>query len=203
MIINFKFIIVLILSFFAFNQITIGQSNEKLVQEGIVDYQNGNYKHAIDLFSEALNSSESDQSDVPLAQVSDESDFNVSKETDVQVSKETYVGVSTEETVSISETKLTGVSTESYVSDPLNYDGSDLAKVYLYRGRANMQLGNKEEAFQDFDKAVQLNPSYSEVYFRRAIASHHLDKENVCEDLKKAMESGHSSAEALFNELCN
>ena len=69
-----------------------------------------------------------------------------------------------------------GVSTEKYVSDPLNYEGSELAKLYLYRGRANMQLGNKEKALLDFDKAVQLDPSYSEAYFRRAIANHNLDK---------------------------
>ena len=66
-----------------------------------------------------------------------------------------------------------------------------------------MQLGNKEEAFQDFDKAVKLNPSYSEVFFRRAIVSRDLEKGDVCEDLKKALEMGHSSAETLYNNLCN
>ena len=66
-----------------------------------------------------------------------------------------------------------------------------------------MQLGNKEQAFQDFDKAVELDPSFSEAYFRRAIANHNLEKGDVCEDLKKAMEIGHSSAETLFNDLCN
>jgi len=201
--INYKFILIVVVSFIAINHIAFGQSNEDVVQHGINQYQNGNYEEAISLFDTAISNTKSKESDVPLAEVSDESDINVSKETDVQVSKETYVGVSTEETVSVSETQLTGVNTEKYISDPLNYEGSDLGKIYFYRGRANMQLGNKEEAFQDFDKAVQLNPSYSEAYFRRAIASHHLDKENVCEDLKKAMESEHSSAETLFNSLCN
>lgn len=200
--INYKFILVLVFSFIAINQIAVGQSTEELVQQGINLYQDGNYKEAIENFNSALNNIESTESDLPLVSVSKESDNTVSTETDVPVSKETYVGVSNEETVGISETQLTVVSHESYVSDPLNYKGSDLGKIYLYRGRANMQLGNKVEAFQDFDKAVQMNPSYSEAYFRRAIASHSLEKGDACEDLKKAMKLGHSSAETLYNSFC-
>ena len=200
--INYKFILISVFSFISVNQITVGQSNEELVQKGINEYQNGNYENAIDLFNSALNNTESIESDVPIVNVSEESDITVSKESDVQVSKEEYVGVSSEELAGDSKTELTGVSPENYVSDPLNYKGSDLGKIYLYRGRANMQLGNTEQAFQDFDNAVQFSPSYSEAYFRRAIASHDLEKGDVCEDLKKAMEMGHSSAETLYNNLC-
>jgi len=201
--IKYKFILVLILSFVAVNQNTFSQSNEELVQNGINEYQDGNYEDAIDIFNSALKNTESNESIVPTVNDSEESDISVSTETDVQVSKEGYVGVSDEEHVGVSKKEYTGDSTEKYVSDPLNYEGSDLGKIYLYRGRANMQLGNKEEAFQDFDKAVQLNPSYSEAFFRRAIASHNLDKGDVCKDLKKALEMGHSSAETLYNNLCN
>ena len=201
--INYKFILVMVLSFIAINQIALAQSNEELVQNGINEYQDGNYKDAIDLFDHALKNTESNEQDLPIVNVSEESNINVSTERDVQVSKEGYVGVSDEEHVSVSKKEYTGVSTEKYVSDPLHYEGSELAKLYFYRGRANMQLGNKDQALQDFDKSVQLDPSYSEAYFRRAIASHNLDKGEVCADLKKAMEMGHSSAEILHKNLCN
>ncbi|MCH7774818.1 MAG: tetratricopeptide repeat protein [Bacteroidetes bacterium] len=201
--INYKFILVLVLSFVAVNQNTFSQSNEELVQNGINEYQDGNYENAIDLFNHALKNTESNEQDLPIVNVSEESNINVSTERDVQVSKEGYAGVSGEELVGVSKKEYTGVSTEKYISDPLQNEGSELGKIYLYRGRANMQLGNKEEALQDFDKSVQLNPSYSEAYFRRAIANHNLEKGDVCEDLKKAMEMGHSSAETLYKNLCN
>ncbi len=201
--IYYKIIPVLFLFIITINQITVGQSNEELVQNGINEYQDGNYKDAVDFFDNALKNIKSTEQDLPIDNVSVESDITVSIETDVQVSREGYVGVSDEELVGVSKKEFTGVSTERYVSDPLNYQGSDLAKIYFYRGRANMQLGNKEKALQDFDKSVQLNPSYSEAYFRRAIASHNLEKGDVCEDLKRAREMGHSSAETLYNDLCN
>ncbi len=201
--INNKFILVLILSFAAINQNSFSQSNEELVQNGINEYQDGNYEDAIDIFNSALKNTESIEQDLPIDNVSVESDLSVSTETDVQVSPESYVGVSDEELAGVSNEKYIGVSTEKHVSDPLHYQGSDLAKLYFYRGRTNMQLGNKEQALQDFDKSVELDPSYSEAYFRRAIASHNLDKGDVCADLKKAMEMGHSSAETLYNNMCN
>ena len=201
--INNKFILVLILSFAAINQNAFSQSNEELVQNGINDYQDGNYKNAVDLFDQAIKNTKSTEQDLPIDNVSVESDLGVSTETDVRVSTEGYAGVSDEELAGVSNEKDIRVSTEKYVSDPLHYEGSELAKLYFYRGRANMQLGNKEQALQDFDKSVQLDPSFSEAYFRRAIASHNLEKRNVCADLKKAMEMGHSSAETLYNDLCN
>ena len=209
--IKYKFILVLILSFVAINQNAFSQSNEELVQKGINEYQVGNYEDAIDLFNHAIQNNESNKQDLPIDNDSEEADVSVSTETDVSVSTETDVSVSTETDVKVSKEgyvgvstkEYTGVSTEKYISDPLQYEGSELAKIYLYRGRANMQLGNKEQAFQDFDKAIELDPSFSEAYFRRAIANHNLEKGDVCEDLKKAMEIGHSSAETLFNDLCN
>ncbi len=198
-----KFILVLILSFAAISQNAFSQSNEELVQNGINDYQDGNYQNAVDLFDQAIKNTKSIEQDLPIVNVSEESNINVSTERDVQVSKESYVGVSDEEHIGVSKIELTGASPKNYISDPLNYEGSELAKLYFYRGRTNMQLGNKEEALQDFDKSVQLDPSYSEAYFRRAIANHNLDKGDVCADLKKSMEMGHSSAEILYKNLCN
>ena len=201
--IKYKFIPVLFFSILALNQIAVGQSNEELVQNGINEYQDGNYDAAIEIFNNALKNTESNESIVPTINDSEESDVSVSTETDVQVSNEGYVGVSDEEHVDVSSKEYIGVSTEKYVSDPLQYEGSEIGKIYLYRGRANMRLGNKEKAFQDFDKAVELNPSYSEAFFRRAIASHKLEKGDACKDLLKAMEMGHSSAKTLYNNMCN
>lgn len=200
--IKYNFIPVLFLSILALNQIAVGQSNEELVQKGINQYQDGNYEDAIDIFNHALKNTESTKQDLPSDNVSDKSDVSVNTKTNVHVSKEGYVGVSEEESVDVSKKEYIGVSTEKYVSDPLQYEGSELGKIYLYRGRSNMRLGNKEQAFQDFDKAVELNPSYSEAYFRRAIASSNLEKGDVCVDLMKAMEIGHNSAEILYNEMC-
>ena len=201
--ISYKNIVVLFLSIIMINQITVGQSNEELIQKGINEYQDGNYEDAIDIFNNALRNTESIKQDLPIDNDSEETDVSVSTETDVQVSKEGYVGVSDEEHVDVSSKEYIGVSTEKYVSDPLQYEGSEMGKIYLYRGRANMRLGNKEKAFQDFDKAVELNPSYSEAFFRRAIASHKLEKGDACKDLLKAMEMGHSSAKTLYNNMCN
>ena len=200
--IKYKFVPLLFISILALNQYAFSQSNEELVQNGINEYQDGNYEDAIDIFNHALKNTESTKQDLPIDNESEETDISVSTETDVQVSKEGYVGVSDEEHVDVSSKEYIGVSTEKYVSDPLQYEGSEMGKIYLYRGRANMRLGNKEKAFQDFDKAVELNPSYSEAFFRRAIASHKLEKGDACKDLKKAMEMGHSSAKTLYNNMC-
>ena len=200
--IKYKFVPLLFISILVLNQNALSQSNEELVQKGINEYQDGNYDAAVEIFNNALKNTESTKQDLPTDNVSEETDVSVSTETDVQVSKKGYVGVSDEERVGVSKKEYTGISTEKYVSDPLNYQGSELSKIYLYRGRSNMRLGNKEQAFQDFDKAVELNPSYSEAYFRRAIASSNLEKGDVCVDLMKAMEIGHNSAEILYNEMC-
>jgi tetratricopeptide (TPR) repeat protein len=203
MIINYRIMFVLILSFFTINQIALSQTDNKLVREDIAEYQHGNYENAVDLFNDAIKQIKSTESEEPNVNDSEELIVSVSEESVVKVSEESYIGTSDEKLVGVSTSELTGTSTEKYISDPLSYDGSELGKIYLYRGRTNMQLGNKEKAFQDFDKAVQLNPSNSEAYFRRAIASQKLDKDNVCEDLLKAMKAGHSSAELLYDEWCN
>ncbi len=109
-------------------------------------------------------------------------------------SKETYTGESQEQTVD--------VSTIQQYSDPLNYQGDDPADLYLYRGQTYLKLGDKEAALNDFDKAISLDPSYSDAYFRRAIVNYQVDPSKACPDLQAAIEQGHQSAQELFNLIC-
>lgn len=201
MYIIFRFAFILVLFAFIFSTEMISQSASELVQEGMTKYQNGDYEGALNSFNAALQNSsletgesltnESEESDVS---VSDETDAGVSAEQDAETSQEEYAEVSQEETVT--------VQTEKYVSDPLEYQGDDPGMIYLYLGRANMQLGNTEDALNDFDQAVQLDPSLSDAYFRRALINYNINPATACPDLQTAMDQGHQSAKELFDMIC-
>ena len=61
----------MILSFAAINQNAFSQSNEELVQNGINEYQDGNYmRHAADLFNQAIKNTKSTEQDLPIDNVS-------------------------------------------------------------------------------------------------------------------------------------
>ena len=195
---------IIIFSCFCFlSEFSSAQSNEQLVQEGISYYQHGNYEKAIDLFNKALRNIARTQKDLQLANVSVRTDIAVSKESDVGVSNERYVGVSDRQLVGLSRREFMGVSPENQVTNPLSYYGSISGKIYVYRGRAYLELGMTRKAFNDFDNAMNLNPSYSEVYFRRAITYRNPEEDDICGDLKSGMELGYRSAESLYERLCN
>ncbi len=48
-----------------------------------------------------------------------------------------------------------------------------------------MQLGNYEEAINDFNKSIEIDPLFSEAYFRGAIANYKLKSADVFE-IKKS-----------------
>jgi Tfp pilus assembly protein PilF len=94
------------------------------------------------------------------------------------------------------------VSNIQEYSDPLNYQGDDPADLYLYRGQTYLKLGDNEAALQDFDTAISLDPSYSDAYFRRAIANYQVNPDKVCPDLQNAINEGHQSAQELYGLIC-
>jgi tetratricopeptide (TPR) repeat protein len=203
MLTKINFAIIIFSCFCFLSEFSSAQSNEQLVQEGITNYQHGNYEKAIDLFNKALRNIARTQTDIPIASVSEESDIVVSSESDVQVSNDRYMGVSNLQFAGVSRKEFMGVSPEHQVSNPLYFQGAISGKIYIYRGRAYLKLGMTRQAFNDFDNASNLNPLFTEIYFRRAISYQNLEEEDICGDLKDAMELGYRSAESLYNRLCN
>jgi tetratricopeptide (TPR) repeat protein len=177
------------------------QSSSELVQAGFNNYENGNYQAALMSFNSALQASSSETNEA-LTEASNENYVRESttKYTDetqkqyMETSSKTYTGISKREKVS--------TETKKYESTPLEYQGDEPAKIYLYRGRTYLQLDNKQAALNDFDKAVSLDPALSEVYFRRALAEMDVDPDKACPDLLAAIERGHQSAKELYDLIC-
>jgi tetratricopeptide (TPR) repeat protein len=197
-----SFGIVAFICAFIFSAPCFCQSASEFVQAGFKDYQGGDYKSAIEKFTKAL--------ETPSSEISRET-IESSKKTytdeqemsDVDVSKRTYTQTSKRTYTNSTEKEYVDTEMKSYVSKPLEYQGDEPAKIYLYRGWTYFQMGNKEAALNDFDKAVNLDPNLSDVYFRRAILSYDIDPEKACPNLLKAIERGHKSAQELFDLICN
>jgi tetratricopeptide (TPR) repeat protein len=197
----YKILISALFIILIFDSELFSQSSSELVQQGFTNYQNGDYKSAIKSFDEALQKHSSSTTE-PLStqkrEVYDsevnQTDASISKREITETSEKTYTGISKREKIS--------TETKKYESTPLEYQGDEPAKIYLYRGRTYLQLGNKQAALIDFDKAVSLDPTLSEVYFRRAIAEMEVDPKKACPDLLAAIERGHKSAKELFDLIC-
>jgi tetratricopeptide (TPR) repeat protein len=197
------FTIITISCFCFLSRFSVAQSNEQLVQEGISNYQHGEYKKAIDLFNKALRNIAFTQKDLSLANVSVRTDVKVSNESNVGVSRDRYVSVSRRDFIAVESRGFIGVSSANNVTNPLNFQGALSGKIYVYRGRAYLELGMNRKAFDDFDNAMNFNPLYAEVYFRRAITYRNPEEDDICGDLKSGMELGYRSAESLYERLCN
>ena len=185
----------------AFTSAVFSQSSSELVQTGFNNYQNGDYQAAIMSFNAALQTSSSETNNA----VTEESNENYIRETQKKYSDESekqYMETSSKTYTGISKREKISTETKKYESTPLEYQGDEPAKIYLYRGRTYLQLGNKQAALDDFDKAVSLDPTLSEVYFRRAIAEMEVDPDKACPDLLAAIERGHQSAKELFDLIC-
>jgi len=197
----FQIVIVIYLCSIAFSTNVLSQTSSELVQTGFTNYQNGDYNAAIQSFNKALQNYNSG-STKPIT--------TESRDTYTSGNNETSAGISKRQTTTTSEKTYTGISkretitteTKKYESTPLEYQGDDPAEIYLYRGRTYLQLGNKQAALNDFDKAVSLDPSLSEVYFRRAIAEMDVNPDKACPDLLAAIERGHKSAKELYDLIC-
>ncbi len=195
---------IIIFSCFCFlSEFSAAQSNEQLVQEGITYYHHGKYEKAIDLFNKALRNIALIKKNIQAANVSVRSDIAVSKESNVRLSNERLMGVSNVQFVGVSKREFTSVSPKNHVTNPLSFHGSIAGKIYIYRGRAYLKLGMTSKAFSDFDKALYLNPLYSEVFFRRSITYQDPEVDDICRDLKRAMQMGYNSGKMFYYKLCN
>ena len=198
-----KLTVLLFLIFFSFSNVIFSQTSAEFVQSGLNSYLSGDYSSALDNFNNALQMMNPEEgSDVPLASEtqieydteSEEIDDSESKMEYDSESQETYTGESQEQTVDVSQVQQ--------YADPLDYQGDNQSNIYLYLGQANLKLGNRQEALKDFDTAIQLDPSYSDAFFRRAIVNYEINPEKACPDLQKAIENGHESAQELYNLIC-
>ena len=173
-----------------------------LVKSGVEKYKSGDYQAALNNFNSALQTGSSLDNSKPTTQQSgkvytDQSDKTYVRETEKQTmttSEKTYVRESEMQTME--------TSTKKYYAEPLEYQGDEPAKIYLYRGRTYLQLGNKEAALNDFDKAVSLDPTLSDALFRRAVENSNVDPSKACPDLLAAIERGHKSAKELYDLIC-
>ncbi|NWG27212.1 MAG: tetratricopeptide repeat protein [Ignavibacteriaceae bacterium] len=152
-------------------------------------------------FNAALQTSSSETNDA-VTQASNESYIRESQKNYTNESEKQYMETSSKTYTGISKREKVSTETMKYESTPLEYQGDEPAKIYLYRGRTYLQLGNKEAALNDFDKAVSLDPQLSEALFRRALANTEVDPDKACPDLLAAIERGHQSAKELYDLIC-
>jgi len=181
------------------------QSQHQFVQAGINDYMNGNYVGAINYFNKAINNLSSSSSDFKNSETNEEIKVTVNQEKYAKAIPEQHVEtnkqvqhVETNKQVQYAETNPI-----HYISAPMENIGEEKAKLYLYRGRTYMQLEKYKDALNDFDKAVSIDPSFSDVFFQRAITNYILKSDDICSDLLKASEMGHASAKMLYADMCN
>lgn len=184
-----------------FTSAIFSQSSSELVQQGFTNYQNGDYKSAIDKFTKALETPDS-EINREVMESSEKTYTDNNEKTDADVNNKTYTKTSKRTYTDASEKQYVDTQMKKYVSSPIEYQGDEPAKIYLYRGWTYFQTGNKEAALSDFDKAVSLDPGLSDVYFRRAILSYDVDPEIACPNLLKAIERGHQSAKELYDLIC-
>ena len=81
---------------------------------------------------------------------------------------------------------------------------------YLCKGSSLLFLGNsalKEEALQNFTKAIKIDPDYNEAYFLRGILQFSMARKsmskidrNACKDIKKAYFNGYQYAIDYVNK---
>ncbi len=179
----------------------LSQTSSEHVQAGFNNYQNGDYQAALMSFNAALQTSSSETNDA-VTQASNESYIRESQKNYTNESEKQYMETSSKTYTGISKREKVSTETMKYESTPLEYQGDEPAKIYLYRGRTYLQLGNKEAALNDFDKAVSLDPQLSEALFRRALANTEVDPDKACPDLLAAIERGHQSAKELYDLIC-
>ena len=195
---------IIIISCFSFlSEFSVAQQNEQLVQEGISNYHHGNYEKAVELFNKALRNIASTQKVIQLAIVSVRTDVKVFNKSNVGLTEDRYMGLSDKQFIGIVRRENMGVSPKNNVTNPLSFKGSISGKIYIYRGRSYLKLGQTRKAFSDFDKALYLNPVYSEAFFRRSMRYQDPEVDDICGDLKKAMQMGYNTGKTFYYKLCN
>jgi len=69
------------------------------------------------------------------------------------------------------------------------------AEEYFYSGVEKANSGVYEGAIEDYNKAIEINPSYAKAYYNRGVAKIGLgQKYSGCLDLSRARELGYFKA---------
>jgi tetratricopeptide (TPR) repeat protein len=193
-----KYILFTIISLAVFISDSVCQSASELIQNGFSNYNNGNYQDAVKDFDKALQS----QGNYIYTETQKENYATESDQITASTQEKSYVGT-TEKTYAVtSQKQYADEEVKKYVADPLEYQGDEPAKIYLYRGWTYFQMGDKDSALRDFDTAVSLDPSLSEAYFKRALLNYEVDPDKACPNLQKAIDRGHKAAKQLYDLIC-
>ena len=75
--------------------------------------------------------------------------------------------------------------------------------LYRYRALINHYFDNHKAAKNDFDKAIELEPDDSFLFFKRGTCHVKLgENDKACEDYKKAYELGYEKSKQFVNRFC-
>ena len=78
--------------------------------------------------------------------------------------------------------------------------GEDLAPIYYNRGWAQDELGNYDQAIEDYGRALHIRPDYAEAYVARGYSYGRIgERERAIEDYGRALEADPDNFEASFN----
>ena len=67
-----------------------------------------------------------------------------------------------------------------------------------------MSFGDNDGAIADYNKALEIDPKYSDAYNSRGLAKYELnDHPGACVDFKKAIELGNEYAPENLKKFCN
>ena len=75
---------------------------------------------------------------------------------------------------------------------------------YVYFNRGNAYFGKKDyiAAMADYNKALQMNKSYTEAYCQRGLVKSYLGDKTCCDDLKKAIKLDSPDAKEAYEKNC-
>jgi hypothetical protein len=71
---------------------------------------------------------------------------------------------------------------------------------FFEEGERNYKLGNKQEAIDDYDLAIKINPNYSDAYYNRGLAKYELgNKQQSIADYDQAIKINPNYSDAYYN----